>query len=347
MAMLHNMAANRHARSFHGNFQGLRVQASEILAMDIAAHSIDLSDERKEIAEFLSGFSLEVTPKAATKIEDFRSVLRPGTSVYITFLTGSDFGDTIALAERLRREGFNPVPHFAARSLPNHAFVEDALRKLKDRADIEQVLLIGGAGPQIGEYSDTMQLLATGLFDRFGIERIGVAGHPEGSPDIADGAIRNALAWKNDFANRSGAQFHIVTQFCFEAEPIIAWDRRIRSEGNRLPIHIGVPGLATIKTLAAHAKACGVGPSARFIFKQALNVAKLLTVSTPAKLIVDLARYRATDPECGISNVHLFPLGGIQKTADWANAVVGAGIDLESSRGFRADLERRERAAAQ
>ena len=345
--MLHNMGADRQDRSFHGNLRDLRIKDSEITAMDIAAHSIDPDDERKEIAEFLSDFSIEVTPKAAAKIEDFRSMLRPGASVYITFLAGSDFNDTIALAERLRREGFNPVPHIAARSSPSYAFVEDALRKLKDRADVEQVLLIGGAGPQIGEYSDTMQLLETGLFDRFGIERIGIAGHPEGSPDISDAAIRNALAWKNDFARRSGARLHIVTQFCFEAEPIIAWDRRIRSEGNLLPIHIGVPGLATIKTLAAHARACGVGPSARFIFKQALNVAKLLTVSTPAKLIADLARYRATDPECGISNVHLFPLGGVQKTADWANAVIGEGLDLERSRGFRADIERRERAAAQ
>src|SRR3984885_7350141 len=118
--------------------------------MDFVVHSVGGSDERKNVAEFLSGFSIEVTPKAAAKIEDFRAVLRPGTSVYITFLTGSDFDDTIALAERLRRQGFNPVPHLAARSFPNRAFVDDALRKLKDRADIEQVLLIGGGGERGG-----------------------------------------------------------------------------------------------------------------------------------------------------------------------------------------------------
>jgi len=311
-----------------------------------AARSIGVSDDRKDIAEFLSGFSIEVTPRAAAKIEDFRAVLRPGANVYITFLTGSDFSDTIALAERLRREGFNPVPHFAARSLPGRAFVEDALRKLKDRADIAQALLIGGGGPQIGDFADTMQLLGTGLFDRFGITRIGVAGHPEGSPDISDAAIRSALAWKNDFAKRSDAQFYIVTQFCFEAEPIIAWDKRIQGEGNRLPIHIGIPGLATIKTLAAHARACGVGPSARFIVKQALNIAKLLTVSAPTKLVADLAQYRATDPECGISNVHFFPLGGIRKTAEWAYAAIDGGVKDEPTGGSRSRVDRREIAAA-
>jgi methylenetetrahydrofolate reductase (NADPH) len=314
--------------------------------MDVAARSIGGRGDRSDIAEFLSGFSIEVTPKGAAKIDDFREVLRPGTSVYITFLKGSDFGDTIALAERLRREGFNPVPHLAARGLPNRAFVEDALRKLNDLAGVEQVLLIGGTGPQIGNFPNTMQLLETGLFDRFGIRRIGITGHPEGSPDISDEAIGAALAWKNDFAQRSNAQFHIVTQFCFEAEPIIAWDKRIQSEGNRLPIHIGIPGLATIKTLATHAKACGVGPSARFVFKQALNVAKLLTVSAPTKLLADLARYHATNPDCGIANVHLFPLGGLQRTADWAYTVVDEGVEFETSPGSRPNVERLESATA-
>jgi 5,10-methylenetetrahydrofolate reductase len=312
--------------------------------MDVAVRPTGGQDECKEIADFLSGFSIEVTPRGAAKIENFRSILRPGASVYITFLKGSDFNDTIGLAERLRREGFNPIPHFAARSLPNRAFVEDSLRKLRDRADIQQVLLIAGGGPQIGDFSDTMKLLETGLLDRFGIRRIGVAGHPEGSPDISDAAIRSALAWKNDFAERSNAHFYIVTQFCFEAEPIIAWDKRIQAEGNRLPIHIGIPGLASIRTLAAHAKACGVGPSARFILKQAVNVAKLLTVSTPAKLVADLARYRATDPGCGISNAHFFPLGGVQKTADWAYALVDAAGELETRYRHRSGIEQRESA---
>jgi methylenetetrahydrofolate reductase (NADPH) len=114
----------------------------------------------------------------------------------------------------------------------------------------------------IGEIADTMQLLETGILDRHGIRTIGVAGHPEGCPDIPDQAIRAALAWKNAFAQRTGAELYLVTQFCFEAEPIIRWDQAIQAEGNRLPIHIGIP-LATI-TRAGHAKACGIGPSMRF-----------------------------------------------------------------------------------
>jgi methylenetetrahydrofolate reductase (NADPH) len=281
-----------------------------------------IEDQKQAIRDFMASFTLETTPGAAAKVPDFREHMRKGCTVYITFLPGSDFADTVAVARRLRAEGFNPVPHFAARSIPSKAFFEDNLKRLKEEADVSQVLLIGGAVPSpLGEFSDSMQLLATGLLDKYNIKRIGVAGHPEGSPDIPDEAIKHALKWKNDFANRTDAQMYVVTQFCFENEPIIKWDKQIQAEGNRLPIYIGVPGLATIKTLLAHAKACGIGPSMRFITRQAMNVTKLLTVSAPDKLVTALASYKSSDPNCGIDGVHVYPLGGLKKSAAWAYAV--------------------------
>lgn len=297
-------------------------------------------DPRREIIDFMSGFSLETTPGSAAKIADFREHIRAGTTVYITFLPGSDFKDTITVAKRLRDEGFNPVPHFAARSILNADTLEESVKRCVEEAGVTQVLLIGGAVPEpLGEFRDTMQLLATGIFDKHGIRRIGLAGHPEGSPDIPDEAIRQALAWKNDFAKRTGCEMYLVTQFCFEAAPIIKWDRAIQAEGNRLPVHIGVPGLATIKTLMAHAKACGIGPSMKFISRQAMNVAKLLTVSAPDGLVTDLAAYHARDPKCGIQGVHMYPLGGLKKTADWSYSVADGRFDFNASgTGFTVEL---------
>jgi methylenetetrahydrofolate reductase (NADPH) len=185
----------------------------------------------------------------------------------------------------------------------------------------------------VGEITDTMQLLATGLLDKHGIKKIGIAGHPEGSPDIPDEAIKQALAWKNDFAKRTDAEMYVVTQFCFESEPIIEWDRRIQAEGNRLPVHIGIPGLATVKTLMAHARACGIGPSMRFITRQAMNVAKLLTVSAPDQLVAELAAYKASDPRCGIQSAHVFPLGGLKKSADWAYAIADGNFAFDAKSG--------------
>ena len=294
---------------------------------------------RQWIIDLLSGFTTETTPGAAGKIADYRAHLRPDATVSVTFLPGSDFADTVAVATRLRREGFNPVPHLAARSIPSRAFLEESLARLVGDAGVDQALLIGGGLDRpLGEFSDTMQLLDTGLFDKHGIARLGVAGHPEGSPDIADAQVRAALAWKNAFAERTGASLYVVTQFCFEAAPVIAWDKRIQAEGNRLPVHVGLPGLATLKALIGHARACGVGPSMRYLTRQARNVAKLLTVSAPDRLVTALATYRATDPGCGIRGVHLYPLGGLKKSARWAQAVVDGRFEMrEDGEGFEVD----------
>ena len=103
-------------------------------------------DLKQQIVDFMTGFTAETTPGSAAKIADYREHLRPGTAVYITFLPGSDFDDTIAVAKRLKAEGFLPVPHFAARSIPDRAFLEDNLRKLRDEVGLKQVLVYDGAG---------------------------------------------------------------------------------------------------------------------------------------------------------------------------------------------------------
>lgn len=296
-------------------------------------------DAKQQIMALMRGFSAETTPGSAVKVADFREHLGAGTSVYVTFLPGADFADTIAVCQRLAAEGMQPVPHFAARSIPDKAALEDGLRRLADSIALRQALVIaGGLNTPVGPFADSMQLLETGLFDKYGVTTIGVAGHPEGSPDISDAAIEQALAWKNAFAERTGATLYVVTQFCFEAAPVIAWDRRLRTAGNRLPIHIGVPGLATLKTLLGHAKACGIGPSMRFLTRQARNVAKLMTVSAPDRLVAELAAYRAGDPACGIAGVHVYPLGGLRRSALWSNAVVGGWFTMaRDGKGFTVD----------
>jgi len=303
--------------------------------MTSAALAVE-QDVRQDVIDFISSFSLETTPNSAAKIASFAEYVRPETPIYITFLPGSSFDATIALATRLRREGFEPVPHLAARSMPNRSFLEQGLQRLRGEADVSRVLLIAGGMPApLGDFADSMQLLETGLFDRYGIRSIGLAGHPEGSPDISDDDIRAALRWKNEFARRTDASLYLVTQFCFEAGPIVAWDKRIQAEGNKLPVYIGIPGLATIKTLLGHAKACGVGPSMRFLSRQAMNVAKLLTVAAPDRLVYDLAVYKARDPACGIAGVHMYPLGGLKKSADWSYAVADGRFDWNrSGNGF-------------
>ena len=294
------------------------------------------TDPRDHVRRLMKDFSLEITPGSAAKIDRFSDHVRAGTRIYVTFLPGSSLKDTVAVSTRIRAEGFEPIPHIAARSLGSRGMLDESLRQLRGEADIQSVLLIAGSvSTPLGDFSDTMQVLASGLLDKHGVRNVGLAGHPEGSPDISDERIHQALKWKNDFASQTDANLYLVTQFCFQAEPIIAWDRKLRQEGNRLPIHVGVPGLATIKTLISHARACGIGTSMTFLTRQAMNVAKLLTVSTPDHLISTLATYQAQDASCGIVGVHMYPLGGLKRTADWSYAVADGRFDWDrTGQGF-------------
>src|SRR5690625_960952 len=167
-------------------------------------------DMKRWVTELMRGFTVETTPGAAAKIEDYGSLLRSGTKVAVTFLPGSDFSGTVTTARRLRAEGFEPLPHLAARSFSSAQALEDGIASLVGEAGVEEVIVLAGAVPKpLGPYDSSMALLESGLLDRHGIKRIGVAGHPEGSPDIPEADLAAALAWKNDFARRSDAEFHI------------------------------------------------------------------------------------------------------------------------------------------
>ncbi len=275
-----------------------------------------------ELSELIRGYSIETTPGAATKIPDYRYILPAGTSVYVTLLPGSTIDDTISICIRLASEGFNPVPHYAARQIPNLKKMDASLQRFRDEAGGTQVLVLAGSSKTpVGEFENSMQLLETGLFDRMGITRIGVAGHPEGSPDIPQQAVENALNWKNRFAERTDARMHIVTQFCFDFSTVSKWERQLAVLGNALPVHIGIPGVATIGTLLRHATACGVGPSMNFLRKQARSASKLLQNSTPERLLRELAQHRSWNPDTPIKKLHVYPLGGLRKSAEWLERI--------------------------
>jgi methylenetetrahydrofolate reductase (NADPH) len=172
-----------------------------------------------------------------------------------------------------------------------------------------------------------MQLIRTGLFERHGIRRIGVAGHPEGSPDIPAHVLADALREKNEYAASTGTDMYLITQFCFEAQPIVAWDMWLQAEGNTLPVYIGVPGLATIKTLLGHAKACGVGSSMRVLTRT--PVTKLMATKSPGRLLADLTAHVAYTPNTCIAGVHMYPLGGLGRTAKWTHAVVDGEFEVQ------------------
>ncbi|SEO27171.1 methylenetetrahydrofolate reductase (NADPH) [Gemmobacter aquatilis] len=280
-----------------------------------------------ELEAFLSGYSIEVMPRTAEKVEDFRALLPKGTRVYIAHIEGTPIAEMVATAKRLALEGFPVMPHFPARIIPDRATLADWLARYKGEAGVDQALLLGGGvNTPAGEFDSSMQLIETGLFD--GFKRLHVAGHPEGNRDIdkdgSDRIVMQALKWKQAFSERTDAKMAIATQFCFEAEPVIAWVNALNAAEVKLPVHIGVAGPAKLQTLIKFAISCGVGASLRVLQKRAMDVTKLLVPYEPTEFVSALAAHKAQNPDFGIESVHFFPLGGIKTNATWATDHGGA-----------------------
>ncbi|WP_298975167.1 methylenetetrahydrofolate reductase [uncultured Roseobacter sp.] len=276
-----------------------------------------------QVEAFLQDYSIEVMPRTAEKVENFRDLLPEGTRVYIAHIEGTPIEEMVATAKRLHADGFPVMPHFPARIIRDKATLADWIARYQGEADVKQALLLAGgvATPQ-GDFDSSMQLMETGLFDEAGFERLHVAGHPEGNRDIdADGSMTNvtaALKWKNDFQSRTDAKMALATQFAFDAKPIIKWADDLSADGITLPVHIGIAGPAKLQTLIKFAIACGVGPSLKVLQKRAMDVTKLLLPYEPTDVVAELAAHKAANPDFNITNVHFFPLGGIKTNATWA-----------------------------
>ena len=282
--------------------------------------------EAAEMEAFLKGYSIEVMPRTAEKVEDFRAILPKGTRVYIAHIDGTPIEEMVATAKRIGAEGFDVMPHFPARIIKDRATLTDWVARYKDVGVHQGLLLAGGVPQPVGDFATSMQLLETGAFT--GFDRLHVAGHPEGNKDIdpdgSDKMVMEAARWKSAFSERTDAQMAMATQFCFEAGPVIDWVNRLQAEGINLPVHIGVAGPAKLQTLIKFAIACGVGASLRVLQKRAMDVTKLLLPYEPTEFVADLAAHKAKNPGFGIEQVHFFPLGGIKTNAQWVTDNGGA-----------------------
>jgi methylenetetrahydrofolate reductase (NADPH) len=284
---------------------------------------------RQRICDLLTACSIELTPATAARHGPLAELLPANTRVYVAFVPGEDYRSVVAAAARIRAEGLVPVPHFPARSIRDRAELEAYLERVTGEAGVDEALVIGG-GIDVprGAFAGTRALLDTGLFERYGIRTIGLAGHPEGQRELSPPAVAATLEQKLAYARQTAAEVRLVTQFLFEAGPLTLWERALRAQGSALPIHVGVPGPAALKSLLNYARLCGVGNSVRMLTRQGGNLLKLARLAYPDALITALAHHRADDPECRIERLHFYPFGGLARTARWLEAIRAGAFTL-------------------
>ena len=274
------------------------------------------------IKNFLDGFSIEVTPRAAAKIDNFADLIPKGTLIYIAHIEGTPIKEMVATAKKINEQGFSPMPHFPARIIKDANVLQDWISEYQNEANVKNGLLIaGGANKPYGDYDSSIQLIESELFDKANFQNLHIAGHPEGSMDIdPDGSTKNvdqALSWKNEFSKRTDAKMAITTQFSFDADSVISWANNLKKSGIDIPIHIGIAGPAKLQTLLKYSIECGVGASIKIIQKRAMDLTKLLLPYKPTTIITDLANYKANNPSFNIEKVHFFPLGGVKQVSDF------------------------------
>ena len=234
------------------------------------------------LKDFISGYSIEVVPNSAAKVESFADVLPKNTRVYIAHLSEKeDIKTMVATAKRISDEGFSVMPHIPARIIKNKATLENWISMYRNEANVTEALLIGGGSSQpLGDFDSSIQLIESGLFDAAGFKRLHIAGHPEGSKDIdpngGNANVSSALSWKQEFSKRTDAEMAIATQFCFDATTVTQWAESLKQDGIDIPIHIGIAGPAKLQTLLRFSIQCGIGPSMKALTNRAKDFTTLL-----------------------------------------------------------------------
>lgn len=270
------------------------------------------------VTNMVEGYSLEMTAKDTDALRVAAPNIRPTTPIAVTFLPNETLDARVAAVRAVRDLGFEPMPHLSARRIRSGREFELYLAAAVAEAGVRRCFVIAGDPARSeGPFEDSSSLIESGLFERHGIEAIGIGGHPEGHPHMTDEQGYEVLTAKCLGIVRRGMAPLVVTQFAFDAAPVLGWLERLRATGLDVPVRIGVPGPAGIATLMRFAARCGVAASTAVLAKYGISVGKLLGSPGPDKLVdaLDIG----LGPEHGPMRLHFYPFGGIAKTVDWIN----------------------------
>ena len=273
---------------------------------------------RGRVAELLIGGSLELSPRELHRAPDVAAVLPTGACVYLPSLPGLPLSRTLEAVGALRAVGLDPVPHVAARRIVDRAEFASFLKSAVKNENVHRVLLLGGDEPSPkGPFTDSLQVLESGLLKDSGIKEIGVAGYPEGHPRIPNAKLHEAFQKKRRLAKEQGLGLYVVTQFSFAPSRIVEFCSGLARSAPEVSIYVGIAGPTDPVALARYAQRCGVSVSLRALKNLGSGIARLVTNSDPREQLTALARYSLSHEPSNVAGAHLYSFGGAVKTASW------------------------------
>jgi methylenetetrahydrofolate reductase (NADPH) len=277
----------------------------------------EATDIVPDINAILADVSLEAVMPTAAELHEAASALPPGTSIYLTDLPNRPSDKLLQIATGIFLRGLKPVPHVAARNVSSEKALGELLARLSSTAGVKKIMLIGGDRERsAGPFENAIEVIESGVLEGSGIREIGLAAYPEGHPNISEDVLRASLRDKLDAAERAGLNAHIVTQFSFDAWPVVTWLHALRASGIDQPVRIGLAGPASIPSLIKFAQRCGVRASAKGFARHAGSIGKLLTRATPAEIVQGLAEAAAAE-NLGEIAAHFYSFGGLAQAAKW------------------------------
>lgn len=275
-------------------------------------------DWEKPRSNMVDGYSLEMTAKELEGLREAAPLIRPKTQIAVTFLPGEEMDQRVEAAVLVRELGFEPIVHLSARRLLSEAELDKYLSDITSKADVKRVFIIAGDPPEAeGPFENSLQIIETGLLEKYGIEVVGVGGHPEGHPDNTKAELWDWMERKLAAIRAHGMTPLVVTQFAFDDEAIVEWLTEMRARGIDVPVRLGVPGPAGIKRLLGFARRCGVGASASVMLKYGVSITNLIGSAGPDKLVASLEK--GLGANLGRVRLHLYPFGALTASAEWIN----------------------------
>jgi methylenetetrahydrofolate reductase (NADPH) len=216
----------------------------------------------------------------------------------------------------LRKSGLEPIVHIAARRMRAAADLQNLLAGLRGEADVRRLLVIGGDVDASGPYPDALAVIQKGRLREAGIEEIGIGAYPEGHSRIPAGRLEAALDEKIASAAAQGLRVHIVSQFSFSPEHILAWLKQLRACGITRPVKVGMAGPTSMPALLRYAKRCGVNASLRGLMSGAAAglIGQVMGNVGPDRIVETLS----LAGDLGDAAPHYFSFGGAVETARYA-----------------------------
>lgn len=263
------------------------------------------------IARMLESARFEVLPTPTIEDKVLEGLPR-GRTVTVTASPSQGIESTVAMAETLARQGYDAVPHLAARMISGRSELIDIRARLQE-AGITTIFVPGGdQRPPAGDYGSALDLLHDLSNLGHPAFEVGITGYPETHPSINDDLTVQSMWDKRKHAS------HIVSNLTFDPTLLRTWVGRMRERGMELPVILGVPGPIDRAKLLTMASKIGVGDSTRFLSKHKGIMARLAAPGgfTGERFLEASAPHLAM-PSARVTGLHLYTFNQVAATETW------------------------------